>query len=113
MIQGDVSDDVIDFIQGKWPEVSLTPILLIIAKREARHYYLVLGHVNLFNVYNGCGWAPPRGHLGTLKTIKNKTMRLPGRAWPSQLVLQTSSFCGAEIGLGTEARWQHSDQQRS
>ncbi len=47
MIQGDVSDDVIDFIQGKWPEVSLTPILLIIAKREARHYYLVLAHVNL------------------------------------------------------------------
>ncbi len=31
------------------------------------------------------GWAPPGG----VKTIKKKTMRLHGRAWP------LSSFCGA------------------
>ncbi len=28
VIQGDVSDDVIDFIQGKWPEVSKTHIFM-------------------------------------------------------------------------------------
>ena len=51
---------------------------------------MILAHVDIFIYMSATdvGWAPPGG-------VKEETMRLPGRAWPSQLFLW-----GAEIGLG-------------
>ena len=45
------------------------------------------------------GWAPPGG----VKTIKKKTMRLPGRAWPLQLRLSVEQETSAE--LAREGLW--------